>query len=40
MAQLLNWCEEQSLTVEAVEEYLPPFDDVFVKLVEESRAND
>ncbi|MDX1662878.1 MAG: ABC transporter ATP-binding protein [Candidatus Promineifilaceae bacterium] len=40
MAQLLDWCEEQSLTVEAVEEYQPPFDDVFVKLVEESRAND
>jgi ABC-2 type transport system ATP-binding protein len=32
---LMTWCQEQSITVEAVEEFLPPFDDVFVKIIEE-----
>ena len=39
MPKLLDWCEQESLTVETVEEFQLPFDDVFVKLVEESRAN-
>lgn len=30
---LLNWCAEQGLEVDTIEEYLPPFDDVFVELV-------
>jgi len=30
---LLNWCSQEYIDVEAIEEYLPPFDDVFVELV-------
>jgi ABC-2 type transport system ATP-binding protein len=32
---LLQWSQKQGIQVESVEEYLPPFDDVFVELVEE-----
>lgn len=32
---LLDWCREEYVTVESIEEYLPPFDDVFVELVSE-----
>lgn len=35
--QLLEWCRREYVTVESIEEYLPPFDDVFVALV---KAND
>ena len=31
--QLLKWFEENQIGVEAVEEYQPPFDDVFVELI-------
>ncbi|HEX6257100.1 MAG TPA: ABC transporter ATP-binding protein [Euzebyales bacterium] len=31
---LQRWLEERSISVESVDRYLPPFDDVFVKLVE------
>jgi ABC-2 type transport system ATP-binding protein len=34
---LLPWCKEHGMEVESVQEYLPPFDDVFVELVEEER---
>lgn len=30
---LLEWCQQEYVSVESVEEYLPPFDDVFVELV-------
>lgn len=30
---LLEWCKAEYLDVESIEEYLPPFDDVFVELV-------
>lgn len=36
--ELLDWSEEQNLEVESVREYALPFDDVFVKLVEEETA--
>ncbi len=32
---LLDWSHEEHLTVETIEEYFPPFDDVFVKLIKE-----
>jgi len=32
---LIECCNRQNLQIEAIEEYLPPFDDVFVKLIEE-----
>ncbi len=30
---LLDWCRERNLPVQSVEEFVPPFDDVFVQLV-------
>ncbi|HBY95898.1 MAG TPA: ABC transporter ATP-binding protein [Chloroflexi bacterium] len=35
MPALLDWFKERNAAVESIEEYLPPFDDVFVKLIEE-----
>ncbi len=35
MPALLNWCREENIGVESIEEYLPPFDDVFVELVKQ-----
>lgn len=35
MPALLEWFKERSIAVESIEEYLPPFDDVFVELVKE-----
>lgn len=32
---LLEWCKSQNIEIESIEEYLPPFDDVFVELVKE-----
>lgn len=34
MPMLLEWCQGQTIKVESVEEYLPPFDDVFVELLQ------
>lgn len=33
------WLSEHDVEVEAYEEYLPPFDDVFVEVIEEHRSN-
>jgi ABC-2 type transport system ATP-binding protein len=30
---LLEWCQAHNVPVESVQEYAPPFDDVFVELV-------
>jgi ABC-2 type transport system ATP-binding protein len=35
MPALLEWCRAEHVTVDSIEEYLPPFDDVFVNLVKE-----
>jgi ABC-2 type transport system ATP-binding protein len=32
--RLVEWSQHEDLTLESIEEYLPPFDDVFVKLVQ------
>jgi ABC-2 type transport system ATP-binding protein len=32
--ELIEWCNEHNLPVETVSEYMPPFDDVFVQLVQ------
>lgn len=37
---LLEWCQAQNLKVESIEEYLPPFDDVFVELLKREKPND
>ncbi len=36
---LLDWSRSQELTVETIEEYLPPFDDVFVELIKENSTD-
>ena len=36
---LLEWCQAQKLNVETIEEKSPPFDDVFVKIIEMETAN-
>jgi len=36
---IINWVNERRLQVKSVEEYLPPFDDVFVTIVEKARAD-
>lgn len=38
MPAILDWFKQEKIEVSAINEYVPPFDDVFVKLVEE--AND
>lgn len=38
--QLLNWCEEYHVSVESINEFVPPFDDVFVMLMEQSREQE
>ena len=38
--QLMEWCRAQGLTVDMMEQKSPPFDDVFVKLIESEAAND
>jgi ABC-2 type transport system ATP-binding protein len=40
MPALLEWCQAQNLKVESIQEYLPPFDDVFVELVKKEKANE
>ncbi|MCG3209119.1 MAG: putative multidrug ABC transporter ATP-binding protein YbhF [Anaerolineae bacterium] len=37
---LLEWCQQEYVPVESVEEYLPPFDDVFVELVKNEPVSD
>jgi hypothetical protein len=39
MPALLDWLRDQDIAVESVEEYMPPFDDVFVHLMEGQKNN-
>jgi ABC-2 type transport system ATP-binding protein len=39
VTELVDWARAQELEVESVEEYQPPFDDVFVELVQEGGNN-
>jgi ABC-2 type transport system ATP-binding protein len=39
VTELVDWARAQELEVESVEEYQPPFDDVFVELVQENNGN-
>jgi ABC-2 type transport system ATP-binding protein len=36
---LLNWLQEHNIAVEGVEEFVPPFDDVFIEIVQRGRQN-
>lgn len=40
LAPLLEWSQQQQLTIEKIEEYLPPFDDVFVEIVKQEPTNE
>ena len=40
VAKLLEWTQAQKLTVAMMEEKSPPFDDVFVKIIEKEIANE
>lgn len=37
--EMVRWGEERNLPVESINEYMPPFDDVFVQLVEQETAD-
>lgn len=39
ITELVDWARSQDLDIDSVEEYQPPFDDVFVELVQEERNN-
>ena len=38
--KLVSWCEEQGISVDSVEEFQPPFDDVFVQIVKDAPQNE
>ena len=35
--KILNWCDENNIPVESINEFVPPFDDVFVMIMEQQR---
>ena len=35
--QLLHWCEDRGIGVESINEFVPTFDDVFVKVMEQEQ---
>ncbi len=37
---LMEWCGNQGIQVHTIEEYLPPFDEVFVQLIEEESKHE
>ena len=37
LPQLMSWLDEQGITVEKLEPFLPPYDDVFVKVIQDYR---
>ena len=38
--QLLDWCGERDINVESINEFVPPFDDVFVMIMEQYREEE
>jgi ABC-2 type transport system ATP-binding protein len=36
---LINWCEERGCPIKSIEEFTPPYDDVFVQIVKEAANN-
>jgi hypothetical protein len=38
--QLLDWCREQDVSVESINEWVPPFDDVFVMIMEQQQEEE
>jgi ABC-2 type transport system ATP-binding protein len=37
--EILTWCGQNNLTVDSVAEFMPPFDDVFVQIVQQETAH-
>jgi ABC-2 type transport system ATP-binding protein len=37
--EVLSWCGQNGLTVDSVAEFVPPFDDVFVQIVQQETAH-
>jgi hypothetical protein len=35
----MEWTQAQRLTIEMIEQKTPPFDDIFVKLIEKERSD-
>jgi ABC-2 type transport system ATP-binding protein len=40
LPELMQYCNQHNIEIETIEEYSPPFDDVFVKLIEENGTNE
>ena len=40
LSPVINWFDDHNLAVDGVEHYQPPFDDVFVKLIEEYKEKE
>jgi hypothetical protein len=40
LPELMQYCNQHQIEVETIEEFSPPFDDVFVKLIEDYGANE
>lgn len=38
--QLLHWCEERDLEIDSINENVPPFDDIFVRIMEMEDAKE
>ena len=38
--KLLEWCREQDVGVESINEFVPPFDDIFVMIMEQYQAGE
>ena len=38
--QLLDWCREHDVAVESINEWVPPFDDVFVMIMEQQQEQE
>ncbi len=36
--QLLHWCENNNVSIDSINEFVPPFDDIFVKIMEDEAA--
>jgi ABC-2 type transport system ATP-binding protein len=39
MPALIEWAQQEGVTIESIDEFLPPFDDVFVKLIQRFSPN-
>ncbi len=40
MPQLMTWSSERGINIQAIEEFVPPFDDVFVELLRRAEAQE